>query len=168
MDDKKWFVIRTNPRAEKQVSQRLLDIGIEHYLPLYRQLRQWKDRKKYVEVPLFSSYIFVRTTEKLRREVFKVSGIVRYLFVGGQIATIKEKEIERIKIFCTLADIKIEEQNFEIGEEVEVISGELIGLRGQLLESETDQKLKINIASLGCFATIKIDKTQVKKVKTEA
>ena len=168
MDDKKWFVIRTNPRAEKQVSLRLLDIGIEHYLPLHRQIRQWKDRKKYVEVPLFSSYVFVRTTEKLRREVFKVSGIVRYLFVGGQIATISEKEIERIKIFCTLADVKIEEQSFEIGEEVEVISGELIGLRGQLTSSTTGHKLKINISALGYFATINIDKNDVKRVETEA
>jgi transcriptional antiterminator RfaH len=108
MDNKKWFVIRTNPRAEKQVSQRLLDIGIEHYLPLYRQIRQWKDRKKYVEAPLFSSYVFVRTTEKARNEVFKVSGIVKYLFVGGQIAVVTEKEIAQIKIFCTLDEVKIE------------------------------------------------------------
>ena len=168
MDDKKWFVIRTNPRAEKQVSQRLLDIGIEHYLPLYLQLRQWKDRKKYVDVPLFSSYIFVRTTQKAKNEVFKVGGVIKYLFVGGQIAVVSEKEIGHLKIFCTLEDVKIEEQNFENGDEVEIISGELVGLRGQLLESGTEQKLKINIASLGCFATIKIDKTQVKKIKIEA
>jgi transcriptional antiterminator RfaH len=165
MEDKKWFVIRTNPRAEKQVSQRLLDIGIEHYLPLYRQIRQWKDRKKYVEVPLFSSYIFVRTTEKAKNEVFKVGGVVKYLFVSGQIAVVTEKEIGYLKIFCTLDDVKIEEQNFENGDEVEIISGELIGLRGQFIESVTEQKLKINISSLGCFATINIDKKQVQKVK---
>jgi transcriptional antiterminator RfaH len=165
MDDKKWLVIKTNPRAEKQVSQRLLDIGIEHYLPLYRQLRQWKDRKKYVEVPLFSSYVFVRTTEKAKNEVFKVGGTVKYLFVCGQIAVVTEKEIGHLRIFCTLDEVKIEEQNFASGDEVEVISGELIGLRGQLIESVTEQKLKINISSLGCFATINIDKKQVQKVK---
>ena len=105
-----------------------------------------------------SSNVAKNSPTKQQNQIFKVSGVVRYLFVGGQIATIKEKEIERIKIFCTLANVKIEKQSFEIGEEIEVISGELIGLRGQLTSSTTGHKLKINISALGCFATIRNEK----------
>lgn len=171
MDEKKWFVIKTKPRAEKRVAQRLLDLGIENYLPLHRQLKVWHDRKKYVEQVLFTSYVFVLTTEKLRREAFMAAGVVKYLFVCGKIAVITEKEIEQIKVFCTLDEIKITSENFEIGDEVEIISGNLIGLRGQLLvavpNGRSSNKLKINLPALGCFAVINIDSKEVKKIRIE-
>ena len=163
MDEKKWYVLRTNPRSEKKVAERLTSIGIDHYLPLHKQLKIWHDRKKYVDEVLFKSYIFIYTTEAKRQDVFAVSGIVKYLFVSGKIAVVTEKEIEQIRIFCTLADVKVEE-NCKKGDLVEVIAGQFIGLRGELVSETERQKLQVHIPVLNCFASISIDKNDVVKI----
>ena len=81
---RKWFAIYTRPRAEKKVKEQLLKIDIETFLPLRKELRQWKDRKKWVEVPLFTSYIFVRIQVKEYYEIIKnIRDIVKFVTIGG-------------------------------------------------------------------------------------
>lgn len=165
MEDKKWFVVRTNSRAENQVSKRLEAIGVEHFLPLHNTIRQWRDRKRRVEEPLIKGYVFVRLSEKNRSSVFDISGIVRFLFVHGKIAEIKEKEIESLKIFCKFEDIIIERSNHVLGDEVEIISGDLIGLRGRIRETAKGNFLCLHIEELGFFASIRINKSDVRVLK---
>ena len=55
----KWYPVYTHPRAEKKAHQALSNKGIETYLPLRRQLKQWSDRKKWVDEPFIKSYLFV-------------------------------------------------------------------------------------------------------------
>ena len=90
---KKWFVLTTRPRAEKQVGVRLTENNFENFVPLHRQLKQWHDRKKWVESPLFNSYIFVRTTDQQRNQVFNIKGTIKYISFGGQVCTITTTEI---------------------------------------------------------------------------
>ena len=68
---KTWYAIYTKSRNEKKVSSLLAEQDIEHYLPLVKKIRQWSDRRKTVEEPLFSSYIFVHITEKEHLPVCK-------------------------------------------------------------------------------------------------
>lgn len=164
MDEKKWFVIKTNPRAEKLVSQRLTEIEIENYLPIRRELKQWKDRKKWVDEVLIKSYVFVNTTERLKNEVFKVFGVVRFLFVAKKLAVVTDKEIEILRLFCKLNEIKITTNGFESGDEVEIIEGALIGMRGVLKESQKGNKICIYIAALGLFANISIKISEIRKL----
>lgn len=164
-NNRKWYVLTTKPRAEKQVSRRLTESGIEHFLPLQRRLRFWKDRKKWVEIPLFNSYIFVKIEERLRSKIFAVGGLVKYVSFGGQIAVLAEQEIDRIKCLCRFSGIvSIEQGNLTIGAEVEVMEGHFAGFRGQLLQIEGKNKLKLSIAGLGCFATVEIEKKFVRKI----
>lgn len=164
-DNLKWYVLRTKPKAEKQVSKRLTASCIENFLPLQKQLRNWHDRKKWIETPLFNSYIFVKTEDKLRSHVFKVGGLLKYLYIGGQICILTEQEIERVRRLCSYSEpVNIEQENFERGDEVEILEGHFIGLHGELLQNEDKHKLKISIAGLGCFATVFISKNIVRKV----
>lgn len=163
MEERKWYILRTHPQAEKRVAERLTTIGIEHYLPLRKQLKNWHDRKKYIDEVLFKSYVFVYTTDRNRQEVFQVAGIVKYLFVGGKIAVVTEKEIEQIKIFCTAENIEINKE-YKKGDNVEVIAGQFIGLKGQLVAITDGEKLQIHIPALNCFANINIAKNDVIKV----
>ncbi len=164
MDEKKWFAIKTNPRAEKLVSQRLTEIEIENYLPIRRELKLWKDRKKWVDEVLIKSYVFVNTTERLKNEVFKVFGVVRFLFIAKKLAVVTDKEIEILRLFCKLNEIKITTKGFESGDEVEIIEGALIGMRGVLKESQKGNKISIYIAALGLFASINIKISEVRKL----
>jgi transcriptional antiterminator RfaH len=165
MSEEQWFVLHTNPRAEKRVAEGLMKIGIEQYLPLYKRLKRYKDRKRYIEKPLFNSYVFVKTTEANRKAVFEIGGIVRYLFVGGKIAVVTNKEIEQIRLFCTMDEVSITPSSLEKGIGVEVIAGAFIGMRGRLIEHEKGSKIQIHIASLSCVASISIDKKDVVVVR---
>ena len=74
--EEKWYALYTRPRAEKLVFQRLVEAGIETFLPLQKTYRMWSDRKKLVEKPLLSSYIFVKTNSKNFPIVYKTNGVV--------------------------------------------------------------------------------------------
>jgi transcriptional antiterminator RfaH len=92
-----WYVLYTKPKWEKKVAEKLKAIGIGAYCPTVVKEQQWSDRKKKVEVPLFSSYVFVQLEEKDRNAVFAVVGVVRYLFWLGKPAIVRNQEIESIQ-----------------------------------------------------------------------
>lgn len=161
---KNWYVLKTRPKAEKQVSKCLTDINIENYLPLHKKLRTWHDRRKWVEVPLFTSYLFVFIEDRLRSNVFAVSGIVKYLSIAGKVSVLREEEIERIKILSSyLGEIEIEKCNPKVGEEVEIKSGHFAGIRGRIVSTNDKLKFRIAIPGLASYATVEIDKSHVEK-----
>lgn len=92
-----WYVLYTKPRQEKKVADSLNAIGIEAYCPMVTVVKQWSDRKKKVQIPLINSYVFVNIEEHHREAVFKVSGIVRYLFWLGKPAVVRAIEIEALQ-----------------------------------------------------------------------
>lgn len=92
-----WYVLYTKPRQEKKVADSLNAIGVEAYCPLVTVVKQWSDRKKKVQIPLINSYVFVNIEEHHREAVFKVSGIVRYLFWLGKPAVVRAIEIEAMQ-----------------------------------------------------------------------
>ncbi len=159
---KEWYVIISKPRWEKKIGDNLTYLDIEHYIPLQKRLRQWSDRKKWVEVPVFSTYSFVRCTAKERLNVYNADGISRFLSIGGVLAKVSDAEIERIKKLLKYGEnIELEEitnNSFIEGVEVEIIAGNLIGFKGIVSEKPKNgkKKIKILIESLNCFAKIEI------------
>ena len=83
-----WYALYTKSRAEKKVAGELNKLGITNYLPIKRELRQWSDRKKWVEVPAISSYIFICIPKERYNDVFQVNGIVAYVSYKGKAVTI--------------------------------------------------------------------------------
>lgn len=164
-NDEKWFVIITKPRAEKKVGKSLDKMGITNYVPVQKQLRQWHDRKKWVEVPVFNSYVFVRIPEKERKEVFQIKSILKYLTFGGEPASLRPQEIERIKTLCGYTgEIILHSNNFAVGEKVQVTVGPFIGFIGTLVSIESKDKLSIEFPQLHCSALVEIDKKHCEKV----
>ena len=81
----KWYALYTKPRAEKKVSSELDFRGFENFLPLQTTIKQWSDRKKKVEIPLFNSYIFVRIDlEKYYYKILEIPGIVKFVKFGKE------------------------------------------------------------------------------------
>jgi transcriptional antiterminator RfaH len=76
----RWYPVYTHPQAEKKTWDLLQKKGIESYLPLRKQLKQWSDRKKWVEEPLIKSYIFVRIVPQQQTDVLMTKGISRFLY----------------------------------------------------------------------------------------
>jgi len=87
----KWHVIYTMPRAERKVASSIDEMGIESYLPLYKVTRQWSDRKKKVEVPLFPNYVFVKVSEKGRRVIFNIKEPVKFISIDNKPVVVDER-----------------------------------------------------------------------------
>lgn len=92
-----WYVLHTKPRNEKKVASRLQDLGIQAYCPLRKEIRQWSDRKKKVEVPLLPSMILVNLEDKERHTVFMAPGAVGYMFWLGKPAVVTQAEVDALQ-----------------------------------------------------------------------
>jgi len=160
-DDKKWLVVYTTPRAEKKVYDRLKEQGIETYLPLYTTIRQWSDRKKKVELPLFNSYVFVRVGEKERFVVLETYGVVRFLYFLKKPAVVRDKEIEAIRQFLNQTEgLKIK---IEVGQKVEIASGPMEGIYGKVVRIGKE-KLVLHIEQLSMTLIAEVDRGMVRQV----
>lgn len=160
-----WLVIATRPRSEKKVAAALQRLGIEYYLPLQRQLRQWKDRKKWVEVVLFPSYVFVCVTTADRSLVLGVEGVLRFVSFQGQPALVSGADLQRIRTLCGAEDpAELCQEVLLSGDRVEVVGGALCGLQGILTESVNGSRLHVNISGLGCHLSVIIDRQLVRKL----
>jgi transcriptional antiterminator RfaH len=161
----KWYALYTRPRAEKQVHQRLVEAGIETFLPLQKTYRQWSDRKKLVEKPLLSSYVFVMTKPKYFPSVYKTHGVVKFVTFEGHPVAIPQKQIDNLRLLINSdAEIEVSSEKFEPGDNVEVVSGSLVGLTGELIKIGHSNRVVVRIDRLDQNLILKIPKAFLRKV----
>lgn len=144
-----WKAVYTKPRNEKKVASRLTECGFEVYCPLRKTLKQWSDRKKWVEEPLFSSYVFVRVSEEDRSKVLMDPGVVAFLFWLGKPATVREEEIQAIRDFIERhPSAKAVALSVEKGQRVAIKRGPMKNHEGVVRRSEKGRVI-IEIDSMG-------------------
>jgi transcriptional antiterminator RfaH len=161
-----WYAVYTNPRAEKKINERLLKKNIEAYLPLQKKLSQWKDRKRWIEEPLIRSYIFVKVSEKEYYDVLNTLGIVRYVTFSGKAAPIPEWQILAMKqLLESGQDYEITTESFQKGDYVEVVSGALTGMQGELISFKGERKVLIRIDHINHCLIVNVPLLQLKPVK---
>jgi transcriptional antiterminator RfaH len=158
-----WFAIYTLPRAEKKVHTELVKKGISVYLPLLRTLRQWSDRKKWVEEPLFRSYLFVNISRDQYFDVLNTAGVVRYITFEGSAVSVPPQQIEAVRFFLSSDEPPQENTDqFLPGQAVEVIKGPLKGIFGELVQSAGRHKVRIEISAVGQSIFVTIPMTHLK------
>jgi transcription antitermination factor NusG len=165
ISQEKWYALYTKPRAEKLVYQRLIEEEVETFLPLQKTYRIWSDRKKLVEKPLLSSYIFVRTNKKNFPKVYKTMGVVKFVSFEGQPVSIPQNQIDNLRLLIDSdAEILVSSEKFEQGDNVVVTNGSLIGLTGELIKIGTKNRVVVRIDRLDQNLILKIPKAFLKKV----
>ena len=148
--EKSWYALYTRSRAEKQINELLIRAGFDTYLPLQKVLKQWSDRKKWVEVPLFRSYIFVHVSPSEYYGVLNTPGAVRYISFEGKAVAIPPQQIEAIRQFVDTGQLLPDvELSIIPGTMVEIIAGPMKGISGELLEILGKKKVRIEIDGLG-------------------
>ena len=130
--DLHWYALRTNGHHEKRVRDRLAGIGIEPFLPLTRQQRQWSDRKVLSELPLFAGYCFAHFSLKNRLPIMRLPGVVCIVGSFGPEA-IPDMELDAIRSVCESDRLVKRMDHLVEGMRVEVISGQLRGMQGQYI-----------------------------------
>jgi len=163
--ENKWYAVYTRPRAEKLVYKRLVEAEVETFLPLQKTYRIWSDRKKMVERPLLSSYIFVKTKSKYFPVVYKIDGIVKFVSFEKKPVPIPQKQIDNLRLLVNSdAEIEVSSEIFSKGDNVEVTSGSLIGLTGELINIGRKKRVVVRINKLDLNLIITIPVSFLRKV----
>ena len=157
----RWYALRTRSRHEKVVRDQLGKQGIEPLLPTVKRLSQWKDRKKEIEVPLFSGYCFVRFGQSAKLPVQQVSGVVEVVGSGRRPEPIPDEEIESLKTLMSSVLPYDPHPYLHEGMIVEVVRGALQGVRGILLRKEKRHRLVVGIKLIQQAAAVEIDVSDV-------
>jgi len=165
MREKFWYALYTKPRHEKRVTEELTKSGYTVYLPLIRTLRQWSDRKKKVEMPLISSYVFVNVNLKEYYEVLSVCGAVRYVSFEGKAAEIRDSQITALKKAVEgNMQIEVMQKCFEKGQKVRIISGVMRGCEGEFVGKRGRSSFIINLDNVGFVVKVKISADDVIRI----
>ena len=160
---KKWFAVYTKPRWEKKVDGKLLRKGIESWCPLQKVERQWSDRKKIIEDPIFKSYVFVRITEEERVQVLQTDGIINFVHFLGKPAIIRDEEVAIIKSYLLEKDVSISvqsSQGFQQNDKVVISQGVFMDNTGTVIRTGA-KKIYVRLESLGQIMTVQFPASYV-------
>ena len=161
---KKWIAVYTKPRHEKKVESEFQKKGYEVYLPILKERRKWSDRKKWVEFPLFRSYIFVKTEIKNALFVLQTRGVVKIIKFGDEVAVIQDRSIQAIKLMIEGGYTPEATDYFVKGDPVEVKEGPLKGLIGEVTRIDEHDRLVVRVDAIQHSVSIQIDRAFLKPV----
>ncbi len=164
---KNWYAIYTKPRWEKKVDAVLVRKKIESWCPLQKVERQWSDRKKIIEDPLFKSYVFVKINEDEKLRVLQTEGVLNFVYYTGKPAVIKENEINLIKSYLKEKDVFITTQSWEALEKdikVKIHHGIFMDNTGTVVHSGK-KKVFVRLESLGQVMIVEFPVTFVTPLK---
>ncbi len=165
-DQYKWYALYTRSRTEKKLHNLLVRKGIESFLPLQKTLKQYSDRKKWVEEPLMRSYLLVHISEKEYFDVLNTPGAVRYVSFEGKAAEIPESHVIALKNFINNrpGDIMVEMGKLSPGETMEVVRGPLKGTKGEIVEIRGSHRLLLRFEALNLCVHTEVDLGNVQKL----
>jgi transcription antitermination factor NusG len=158
--------VQTRARHEKVIAQQLRDKGVTTFLPLVREVHGWSDRRKTIDLPLFSCYVFARVlpSNEDRLRVLVVDGVLRFVGPGGQGIPIPEEQIEAVRRlveeelpFCSYPFLKI-------GQRVRIRSGALDGVEGILVARSGGRTLVVSIDAVQRSLAVRIEGYDVEPI----
>ncbi len=163
-----WYACYTRGRHEKQVEILLREREIESYLPLVRARRQWKDRVKLVDWPLFPSYVFGRFAMDDLSRVLATRGVVGVIRVGDRPVALSEDEIENVRRFAAaLGSAGVEpepEPLVEKGLRVRICEGPFTGVEGVVAETSRGRRVLVGVRGIGQGFAVDVDVRCLKPV----
>jgi transcriptional antiterminator NusG len=157
----RWYAIKTRSRHEKRVRDQLVQRDIDTFLPVCDTWRQWKDRKKKVELPLFPGYCFARFPLVERLRVLNVLGVADLVSINGRPEPISEDELGAIQQLVSTKLHYDPHPFLEEGMDVEVVRGPLAGVRGKLLRKDRVTRLVLAVTLVKQSAVVEIHPADV-------
>lgn len=174
--EEKWFVAIVNPRHEKSVAEKLVNLGCSAYVATQSELHVWKNgRRKMVDRVVIPSVVFVKCTEATRREIVTLPFILRFMVnrscrtesLGRSLAVIPEEQISRLKFMLGQSDEPVDfvPTAFHVNENVRVIRGYFNGLTGEIMkDSDGSHLLVVGLSILG-GAVVHVKPQDVEKIQ---
>ena len=165
---KSWYAIYVRSRHEKSVHSELQKKGIESSLPLTIVTRQWSDRRKKVEVPLFRGYVFVKIDIKNEKfPVLTTSGVVKFVTFNNVTVPIPKDQMYWLQKMIASDLLLSQEQDFPVGTEIDVMFGPLKGLRGRVKQKNSETRLVVWFDAIMQGVSVEIDPTWLTPVRLQ-
>jgi transcription antitermination factor NusG len=145
-----WKVIYVSSRAEKKIAERIAVDGIEVYVPIKRELKQWSDRRKLVASPMITGYVFVRPSITQRDRVLSYKGVLNYVRHNGADAIVRENEIEVLRSIEKKGYhvSEVTENDIKVGDEARITAGPFKGFRGTVRKLSGATRYTITLDSI--------------------
>jgi len=161
----RWYAAYTNPRHEKRVAQQMERNRIDYFLPLYKSIRRWKDRRKELDLPLFPGYVFVHMALKDRLHVLQLPGVVHFVSFDGKPAPLPNSEIEALRNGLTSKTFAEPHPYLKVGRRVRVHSGPMAGLEGVLVRRKDKFRVVLSIHLIQRSVAVEVDQTEVEPIR---
>lgn len=162
----RWYALHTRARHEKMVEHRLLECGIETYLPTVQEMHVWSDRKKRVEAPLFSCYLFLRCalTPQDRNQVYRIGSVLGLVGGGAAGMAIPDDQIESVRTLLSQTAPWRSHPFVKAGQRVRIRGGALDGVEGVFVSENGDHSLVVSVDVIQRSLAIRIDGYDVEPV----
>jgi transcription antitermination factor NusG len=169
---KNWFAVYVNVRHEKKVVLKLQEYGIAAYTPVAKRLQQWSDRKKWIEFPMLSGYVFVNIdiTSIEKEKTLTHPSVFGFIKFEGKEAIIQNNEIDVLKsIELTGYDVSQVTDNLKISDNVIITQGPLKGLKGCVVRIQDEEYVSIELLSIKQNVKVKVPKhiVQIQSLKVK-
>lgn len=167
----RWYALHTRARHEKQVDRRLRERRFEAYLPLIPQVRQWHDRRKVLQLPLFPGYVFARFSLDATTRVVETPGVATVVRHEGRPAPITDEEIENVRRFAAAiaetGTVPTPTPLIEKGERVRIVSGDLKGVEGLVVERRGGARvlIQVGVRTIGQGVKLEVDAASLRAVR---
>jgi transcription antitermination factor NusG len=159
-----WYALSVRVRHEKQVTRHLQYEGINYFLPLYRSVRRWKDRRKELDLALFPGYLFVNLKLGDRARVLRAPGVRQFVIFQGQPAVVPDAEIRALTSSFAAGLHPQPHPYLCQGRRVRVRRGALIGTEGILIRRKEGFRLVLSIELIMRSVLLEVDEADVEPI----
>jgi transcription antitermination factor NusG len=157
----RWYAAHVCSRHEKQVMSQLQQRQVDCFLPVYRSVRRWKDRRKELDLALFPGYVFVHMDLKDRLRVLQLPSVVRFVSFNGNPAPLPDSDIESLSNGLA-SGIRAEPHPYlKVGQQVRVRSGPMAGAQGILIRRKDKFRLVLSIDLIMRSVAVEVDEADV-------
>ncbi len=159
-----WFVLFVRSNQEKNTALRLTDRGVEHFLPCCRSLRQWKDRRVTLDMPLFPGYVFVHMPFHERSKVLALPNVVSLVGSKNAPAVVSDEEISWIRRSAEHGNAA-PHAYLNVGERVVITGGVLAGMEGILLRKQSKTRVVVSLDAIARSFVVEVDPALVQPAR---
>jgi transcription antitermination factor NusG len=165
-DEGSWYALQTRARHERVIADRLQEQGLTTFLPLVTEIHRWSDRRKKVELPLFSCYLFVKMvpTGEQRLQVYRVNGVFRIVGVHGEGIPIPEEQIDAMRTLVEQQIPYLSHPFLKVGQRVRIRGGALDGVEGVLSARAGERSLVVSVDAIQRSLAVRIEGYDVEPV----
>jgi transcription antitermination factor NusG len=159
-----WFAIQVRPRYEFVTARILRSKGYEEFVPTYHSLRQWSDRRKEIEVPLFTGYVFCKYDPRIQTPIVTTAGAIRIVGTSKGVSRIEGYEMQAIQ---TMVQSEMKAQPcpyLAVGDQLRIGRGPLSGLEGILKSQGNQCCLVLSVNLIQASISVEIDSSDIATV----